>query len=382
MSTDASGYASATVGGLTVSTNDGSSAEEITEAISDPKPSSEPEKDPVSEAARTLGEKGGKAAAKARAKAEKEAKQEAKDAEPELDERGEPSEQSETEGEKPLGKPRHDPRARVQEATREAAEARRLLQAERAERERLARELEQARAGTKPPDARPAGPSPDKEPNPEDYEAHADYIRDLTKYHTRQAQAEVRREQEIRQRAEAFAHSVGSAVTLYQDRMLEARKTDPNFGEVVDEVLGELPRPMFLLDQDTIKGMSEGEQALSYMAQLIVQSEMSTEMLRHFAANRDEFQRIANAATPAEMVRAMARLEGKLSRDEKPKVEAAATAGASVRPPISKAPPPVRPVTGAPSAADLPDVDPDDIPFSEFMRREDAREKARRARAR
>jgi len=61
-----------------------------------------------------------------------------------------------------------------------------------------------------------------------------------------------------------------------------------------------------------------------------------------FSEHKDEYQRIAALQTPREITREVAKIEGMLT----------APAGTPVKPSVSKAPPPVRPVTGAPHTAE------------------------------
>ena len=141
------------------------------------KPPAEEKIDP-SKAASELGKLGGKASAKQRARLVQEAREDAGKAEDageeageaqrgaqEAPEKGLESEKAKEDAERPLGKPRDDPRARMLDATRKESEAKRARDAERAEKEQAQAELQKLRSefdalkrGDKPPERRGCGP--------------------------------------------------------------------------------------------------------------------------------------------------------------------------------------------------------------------------------
>ena len=330
-------YESHTSDGMTVATN-----AETSEAIkanfeSEAKPQDGEGKDEVSEAAKTLGKKGGEAAAKARAAKPAEEVEEAPEVEPE----------------KPLGKPRHDPRARVAEATREAAEARRQLVAERAERERLAQELAQARAPK-------ADDAPAKDPNAapklEDYGTHEEWVEATIDHRLKIARAQDEQRRYFESMAAAHANGVVRVVEGFKQRAATV-----SLDKVPDDLWDALV-PSFNVDPREVG-------SVNVMADEILVSEQGPLMVAHFADHPEDFQRIASLQTPGAISRAVAKLEARLE---------AATTGTSPEPIPSKAKPPVRPVTGSPRAVD---PDPENESLEDYVRRENAKElQARRGR--
>lgn len=298
----------------------------------------EPE-DEVKKAASTLGKEGGKASAAKRAA-------ETSEDEPEGDDR-------------PLGKPRHDPKARMLQATREAAELKRQLAAEGRERERLAAELNAeraARARGADPEPQPPARDPNAKPEKDDFETYEDFVAARARWEARdefQARSrEFHQQRQVMERRQAIHGRAGEFV----EHINEFEKADPQFREkVAPEIVG--LRCSFDLHPGEMVGPD------NIIADRIFDSDVAPRLMLHFTEHPQDFQRIASLRTPMEIIRAMARLEGRLE---------AATAGTSPRQSVSTAKAPVRPVMGTPQA-ESGELD-DDAPLSAFVHRFGQRE--------
>jgi hypothetical protein len=356
MSTETT-IASATHDGFTVSSNSESADEikanlEATEKPldgegADPK---KEEADKVKRAASELGKKGGEAAAKARA--------EKKDSQAEEDE-GE-DESVDTPKDEKLGKPRHDPRARVMEATRKEAEARRQLAAEREEKAQMAARLERlekiaARVAPEqeeqPSRQAQNGNGADPRPEANDFDDYADFTEARARWAAREEFRQQRQHAEVQHRARSYADAVTKHVNTFSERI----KSDPEAIERIDPQLLEL-RPTFVL------GPGERPTAANGVADEIMGSENALAIMLHLSENPDEIQGLMALPNQHAIARAIAKIEAKLG-DSPTRQEKSA--------PASKAKPPVKPVHGAAPALD--DDVSDDISFEQHMARMEAR---------
>jgi hypothetical protein len=337
-------------GGFTVTSSGGGETAEQISAILTP----EGDKPDTSEAASILGKKGGEAAAAKRAEAAKEAKTQT-EAEPAVD--AEPDKPVE---EKPLGKPRDDPRARMLEATRQAAEAKREAQRERAERERLAAEVESLRAGAKPAEAPKAPPGDDPEPQEGDFTEYRDYVKAAARWEYKQAQKEAAKEA----REQSYNASITAAQESFIERMDKAEADDPTFNEKVRDVALSLGRPSF--------HRAPGEKLTQnhVIMDELINSEIAPSLMLHFVEHPDELQRIRALRTPNDVQFAMARLEGRLEAKRQDAVPQAP----ALRAVPSQAKPPVRPVAGSPHSADS--VPGADASYEDHKRYWSAKDKA------
>jgi hypothetical protein len=372
-------YASVESDGFKVSSNS-KSVEQLTEDLkltpeeTTAEPEAEPEKaekdaeaERLAKAAAELGKKGGEAAAAKRAAAKETPDEE----EPEPGPDG-----------KPLGKPRDDPRARMLEATRAAAELKRQVAEERRERERLAAEVAQLRAGRQeaPPPPKPNG---DAEPQQSDFETYEDYVKATANYVARKAAAEhyekQRAEAERRYMAHAYQEKIESSISGFTERLNTAARAElgntatpqavREWGEsFMSRIAPEVAQlePSFNLPP----GQRVGPQ--NVIADELISSEHAPALMLHFTEHRDDLQRIASLRTPRDIAREMAKLEARLD---------AATTATSPKPQVSKANPPVRPVTGAPHTVDAepgPDASYED--FKRYWNAREAREAKQRQR--
>lgn len=341
-----------TVGSMSV-TSSSETEDEIRQSIG-----AESTPDEVKEAAAELGRKGGKARAEKlkAAKAEKPepgeaAEVESSDDEPEKAAKSDKAAKADEKSEKPLGKPRDDPRARMLEATQKEAAAKREARERAAEAQRLAQEnaqlrerLESLSRGETPEkgaparqEARgaPAGADDDPEPKEEDFEAYNDYVKANARWEARQEwksleakrarEAKIAQAQgEIKERAVAFA-----------DRMEKAQESGLEFKE---EFLSN-----FLEIHPASLVPPQYRRPLHYLAEEVWESEYAPQLIHHLQENKDVLQRLATLP-PDKIVREIARIEAKFGSD-------AATTATASKPYVGKAPHPVRPVTGAPTVA-------------------------------
>ncbi len=336
--------------GFTITSNSGGSPEQIAESLKvgqDPPSSGEGEPPDLSKAASELGKKGGAAAAKARAKADKAKEPETGEAAEakasDQDAAEEPEQPAEPEKDAKKGNPRHDPQARVAQATREAAEARReaaearreaaeaRARLERLERDRQARETPAAAPQTAQ-DARTA-PDADEEPREEDYESYKDFVKATATWQYRQEAREAQKQFYAHQAAAAAADKLDKTIGGFKDAV---SKAGPDFAASLSPEVSGL-QPSFTLERGERPGPS------NWIAdEFLSAPERAPALMLYLSEHPQDFQRIAALSSPRAITRELAKLEVGLE---------AATAGTSAKPESSKANPPVRPVTGAPSVA-------------------------------
>ena len=347
-------YESANVDGYAVSSNTESS-EEIKQNLTEPKDGAEedPEQE-ASEAAKKLGARGGKAAAEKRA-AEAKTKPEADD-----------DEEEPAAKEEKLGKPRHDPKARMLEATRKEADAKRRAQAaeERAERlEREVAEIKRTLRPATPEQPRQAAPQADddEEPQEDQFDSYKDYVRAAARYEYRQE----RKQEQARAQREAMAHGAASAVVearkAARERITAYEAQNPGFWDRVSDDVKSLD------PTHSLRGDARPD-ASNFLADEIITSGNGPALMVHLSDHPEDFQRISALSSRRDVAIAIAKLEARLE---------AATAGTSSPAPVSKAKPPVRPVTGSPVTAD-DDLPSDDEPYEVWKRKADAMDAKRR----
>lgn len=323
------GLSSVTEGGVTI-TSTSETPEQISEAL---KPAETPETpeapaEDLSEAAAKLGKKGGEVAAAKRQEAKQTPTQTETPQDPDQDEDDETPEAK-------LGKPRHDPKARIAQLVRERNE-------ERIERERLAREVEQLRVSKETPKAKEHQKATDEDPEPQigDYEDYAEYNKDAARWAARQEYRQqheaTQREAKVRYMASTYAKQVDGVMSSYLEKLEEAAKENPAFFEETRAVATEL-QPTWALDP------GQRRTAVNVIADEVTRSAKAPGLMRYFTEQPTEFQRLKALRDQDEIkveVRLIARSLG------------AATTATSPKPEVSKAPSPVRPVTGAPHAVE------------------------------
>lgn len=223
-------------------------------------------------------------------------------------------------------------------AERYEAEARARVEAER--RAQLEYELAQVRQGPPPP-------APvDREPQRGEFEDDDAYIAALVSYRTRkevepvlaavQQHIEAARQEQVR----------AEALRAYHERIAAARSELADFDEVTSR---DLP-------------------VSAVMADVIVQSPVGPHLSYYLGSHPEECERLAKLP-PIVAAREMGALEARLGA-----ATTGTSPGATSR---SIAPPPVKPVGGAPTTATVP---LDRVSFSEFERIRNEQERARRSR--
>lgn len=333
MSDAASGLVTAEVNGWTVTTNSGGSEAKLRENLKG-KPSEE-----VSKAGSELGKLGGKAAAEKRAaeKSDLKVEQSEPDENTEAEEAPEPKQaKPETEAEpeeKPEEKkpnPRHDPKARMLEATRKEAEAKRALAAEREAKQALESRLAALEQRLSPPPAetKPQAWDGQSKPKLEDFVREADtYEAGLEAY---QEARDTWRDGESKRKYEAEA--VEKALDSQVGKFREAASA--HMGRYSEAVLS-LKTEFQLAPNETASGSN-------WLANELVFSPGSAPALMlYLSEHDDELQRIAALPNPRAVSREMAKLETRLEA-------ASAGTNSSRSDDVSRAAPPVKPVAGKP----------------------------------
>jgi general stress protein YciG len=302
-----------------------------------------PESD-LTEHMREIGKKGGEASAKARA-------EQAKAAEAKPEPEAKPQEdkpEGDPEADKP-GNPRHDARARVMQATREAAEQRKRAEAAEA---RLAA-LEAGRAPEQPKPAAEAGApaQPSGRPPISDDETYEDYVERLARWAYKQEQEAERQQAAQRAQVEQHTQALTSTMDGFLGRLARAREATPDLETRIDPRLTALV-PAFTLPP----GQEPGP--LNVLGQELIESEHSVELMLYLSEHEEEVVALLKSPSPAALARGVGRLEAKLAGQPEPE--------APRERPVSKAPAPLRPVT--PSS--VPDSDvTGDMDFDTYMRR-------------
>lgn len=309
----------------------------------------------LSKAASDLGKKGGEAAAAKRVAEAKEAAKTERAAKAEED--AGPDER--TDEEKKLGKPRHDARARVEQATRREAEAKREAETARRERDEARAEaakhraeLEAARAGKQPEERPQARQAAAEEPKEEDFDKYSEYTRAVARHEARTAFQEEQRELAAQREEHARQEKVRGTLGGWREAMLKAAESNPTLAEDTAWLLQEC-RPSFTMPREDPR---QRDPRTWIANEMVNNPESAPTLALHFSEHRDDYQRIASLQTPGHVIREMARLAAKLE---------APVAEVEDRPSVSRARPPVRSVSGVPPVAGEPD--PDSTSFDDHL---------------
>lgn len=267
----------------------------------------------------------------------------------------EAKEPEKTEEERKLGKPRHDPKARMLEATRQAAEAKRERDeiARRAEEYRL--ELEKLKSSAT--ESAQAQQIQDDKPKADDpkFKTYEDYVEALTDWKVNQ-----REKQAAEQNAQKmFEESKRKIYTGFEAVMKAETESNPGWIDKIDPDLLEL-KPSAELPP----GVKPGRENM--LADLLIFSPVAPKLLMHFTEHPEDLQRFSTLH-PLRFGVEFGKLEDRMT--------AATTATAA--PEVSKAKPPVRPVTGGPTTVDK--VPGDDASFEEHAAYWDSVERKKRS---
>lgn len=276
---------------------------------------------------------------------------------------GEGKEAAPAPAEKPLGKPKNDPRARVEQATRQAAEAKR--QRDEIERRAVAaeQELERLRAGlpkeSKPEPAKVETKAPDGKPKADDFETYDEYVEALTDWKAEQ------RDKTVKESAhrEALLSHQQSLFNSFQERIQKAIEADPTIDEKIHpDIVAMVPNGPV----DFSKRMSNDD----LIGVHFIAEEKGLDMMRHLSEYPDVLQRLRGLSQPQLLVE-LGRIDARLG---------SVTTAPDPKPiSISRANPPVRPVTAVAPSGDDPMTLPDaSLSAVEWGRRREALEERRR----
>ena len=270
---------------------------------------------------------------------------------------------------------------------------RRSLQAKIDKEVGLRRQAERERDELRSRFTQPAEPKPAEKAEPQatrpkpteaeigtKYADYPAYIEDLTdwKLEQRDAQHAI----QTRQRQTAERHETHAA--KFSERIAKAEEADPQFWSKIDAKIANL-MPSTALDPAAIDGALRAARAGDPSARLFVaqleiadaifDSDYSTDLMAHFSANLNDFQRLSTLP-PKLIAREIGRLEAQFVRPE-----AASPGPAPKTPVISAAPPPIKPVGTTASTADR-DPLTEDLDIDEHIRVMNARDKKGRFKGR
>ena len=235
--------------------------------------------------------------------------------------------------------PHRNPVARMQKATAEAAQAKREADEARRQAFTLQQEIERLRATSKPAEEAPKAVKTDNEPAEEDFDSYKDFV-------SARARWEIRQELDARA-TEARKHEHEAAIREASNSRAETFQG--LIKEAGDGFLDTVSQDVLYLNPDEPLGHA------------ITSSPQAPRLMSYFTEHPDELHALSGVH-PAQVYREIGRIEGKLG--------GAVSAGTTPRAvSVSKAKPPVRPVTGTPSSGgELPD----DAPFEEFVKHANA----------
>lgn len=175
------------------------------------------------------------------------------------------------------------------------------------------------------------------EPDPNDYETNAAYIKDLVKYNAKQEKLEIEKAKKEDEKTSTYKKQLDT----HLGRVNEFKKSMPDYDDVISE---------FLEDHGDIKFSEAIEETL-------LTSDLSAEIVYHLAKNKPELDRI-NSLSPVAAARELGKLELKLSKESvSEQIEEKKT---------SKAPTPISPVKGKSGSGLEKSVYDNDIPFKEY----------------
>jgi hypothetical protein len=246
------------------------------------------------------------------------------------------------------------------QATRQAAEAKR--ERDEIERRALAAEAELERLrGNQPKEAakEPAKAEvSDGRPKPDSFENYDDYIEALTDWKLEQRETSQKQQRE----RQLMAEHQSTMFKAFQSKIEAAIQADPTIDEHISpDVVALVPAgPVDLtkkLSNDDLIGIH------------FIAEEKGLDMMRHLSDNPDVLQRLRGLSQGSLLIE-LGRIDARLG---------SASTAPEQRPTISRARPPVRPVTAAPPSADDPLALPDaSLNAVEWGRKREALEERRR----
>ena len=251
-------------------------------------------------------------------------------------------------------KARHDPAERVRMAAREAKEAKQRAEDVTREKDEISRraeeyrlELEKIRVQTKPKEPDSSG-----KPKSTDFHTYEEFTEALAEWKFNENIQKL----ESNRRMEAIERETAHRFSSFEKKIKEHMDADPTFKDRISpDVLNLRP----------LSAMAPGEPRgpLNALAEHFLVSEVAPKLIEYFSEHEDELQRFSTLH-PLRFGVELGKVEERLS-------VGSSTATAPVE--MSKAKPPVRPVTGGPPIVDK-DL-PDDAPFEKFFVHENAKER-------
>ena len=253
--------------------------------------------------------------------------------------------------------------AEIDDLTAKRHEARRAIEAEAAELQRLREELQRQQRQA----AAPAADGTDPEPTLDAYETYDAFVRAQAQWAARQVIKETRQQELQRQQQELHAREQDQRVRNWQQQWHEAKASNPEFEASIRPELLEL-KPWSALTPDERKDAT----VYNAIAEEVLRADNGPRLLQYLSEHFDtEFQRLASLQSPDDLRWSMAKLQGRL--------DAASSIGPASQPrPISSAKPPIKPMGSAPSAGDDNELS-DDLPIEEYIRRANHRDRVQRA---
>ncbi len=257
-------------------------------------------------------------------------------------------------------KPRNSIQAKIDQAVARQREAER--RAEAAE-QRLAQQSRPAETAKPEPTYTRAKPSENEIGSK--YADYPAYIEDLTDWKLEQRDAQ-QAERDIR-RATSERHEAHAA--KFSERIAKAEEADPAFWSKISKEIAELapstaydPADIQKARDAAYRGDPGARSFLSRveLADAIFDSDHSTDLMAHFSANTQDFQRLSTLP-PKLIAREIGRLEASFVRSE-----TASSGPVPKTPVISQAPPPIKPVGTTASTASEIDLNPDDMSEAEM----------------
>lgn len=263
--------------------------------------------------------------------------------------------------EKPLGKPRDDPKARMLQATQQLAQTKR----EKDEIERRYRETQERLdkiLNAKPPEPKAEEPPkksapPSDRPKLDDFDSIEDHAEAVAKW----AIKKEREEAQKAHREQAYQEFTRKRVDGFQERMKGVLEADPEFWNRQNPNVVGL-RPLSIMAPNEPKG------PLNALAEHFLVSEQAPALIEYFSGNPDELNRFSQFKSEGQFWYELGKVEKALV--------AAPTASAKVAQ-ISKAAPPARPVTGGPPTKTGPSVEDDDETYFKKRTAEELRKLSR-----
>lgn len=290
---------------------------------------------------------------------------EPKEKEPEAAPEGTSDEQTQPQKpEKPLGKPRDDPRSRMLQATQQLAETKR--QKDEIERRAIAAE-DRLRKLLEAAPKEEAKPEPKVEksgrPSLDDFETLEDHAEAVAKWvikQERDAEKAERAKETEAAKAKAYQEFREKRISSFAERMNSHLEKDPQFWERQNpDVVG--LKPLSVVPDGEPKG------PLNALAEHFLVSEVAPALIEYFSGNPEELQRFGTFRTEGQFWYELGKVEKALG--------AATTATAQAR--TSKAAPPARPVAGGPPTNPEPALEDSD---SDYFRKRLAQELRKRGR--